>query len=913
MNGAETSGQNPASGETGGSFVWQFGTCVLDETSHQLSVAGEVQELERKPLEVLRHLLRHAGEVVTKDELQAAVWPGRVLSDTVLTKAVSRIREVLADDGQQIIKTVHGYGYRLVAPVRVQQAAHSAPRPVLGLKVGEAPPQRPQWRLEAHLSSGGSGEVWKVAHAKTGEVRVLKFALDAAALTAIKREITLYRLLNTQLVAPAPLAAILDWNIEEAPCFIESTYYPLGNLADWVAGEGGFASLAVPKRLQIFVQIADAVAQVHAVGVLHKDLKPGNVLMRAREGEPVMPLLADFGAAGVLDVDLLGKAGITRMGFTQMLGSGNLVTPLYAAPELLQGQPHTTQTDVYALGVVLYQLAAGNFSKPLAPGWEQDVADELLRTDIAAAVQGDPDRRLNSAADLASRVRNLDARTVSAAADRAQAQERSRLQAAAEAAVQENARLRARRSWMTALVAVFAVGLAATLAFAWQARAAQRKAAQTAASAEAVTGFLTDDLLGAMDVGKLQSRNVDVPQVLDYAAGKIDSRFGTDLAGRAQAWVSIMAAYRRFPAKPRQELVPLWNRHYQALMDYLRADPDAAFKLAYKVAQDQPESDYLAAHQQLVVALRDYAARSPLVSAAVRTQVRMMHASLLMQAGNWKAAAVEYAALQPDIDAQSREIMALSPWPLVTAVRDDASLQQFEAAKRGCANLQGYAREHAAELSIVNQVDILFACGAYANYAGNFSELLKLAEEGARVASPRFSEESGEMQTFQSWRGAALTGLGRYAEAAAVLDANIASRERTASGIYLAGSLLFRSWCFERMGKGALALADAERASQILLASPGNPRLISAQATTARLLADAGQAEQAEAALQRIPASLLTESPPGHRHLANVERARAAIARARGNAQQAAQHAASAKAWLSAAFGPEHVWTLEAR
>src|SRR5688572_30028243 len=92
---------------------WHFATAQLDERSLELRVNGAPVELERKPLEVLLHLLRHAGEVVTKDELIAAVWPGRVLSDSALTSCAHKLREALCDEQQAIIKTVHGYGYRL--------------------------------------------------------------------------------------------------------------------------------------------------------------------------------------------------------------------------------------------------------------------------------------------------------------------------------------------------------------------------------------------------------------------------------------------------------------------------------------------------------------------------------------------------------------------------------------------------------------------------------------------------------------------------------------------------------------------------------------------------------------------------------------------------------------------------------
>src|SRR5690349_8591678 len=82
---------------------WSFGNATLDERTLELSVNGSAVSLERKPLEVLLCLLNHAGEVVTKDELLEAVWPGRILTETVLTKHVGRLREALSDDEQKII------------------------------------------------------------------------------------------------------------------------------------------------------------------------------------------------------------------------------------------------------------------------------------------------------------------------------------------------------------------------------------------------------------------------------------------------------------------------------------------------------------------------------------------------------------------------------------------------------------------------------------------------------------------------------------------------------------------------------------------------------------------------------------------------------------------------------------------
>src|SRR5271165_3021401 len=117
---------------------WHFAGAVLDERTLELLVKGADAELERKPLEVLIYLLERAGEVCTKDELLAGVWPGRILSETVLTKCIGRLRDALGDQDQGVIKTAYGFGYRFIAPVRVELAAAPQTTP-LDLHPGDHP------------------------------------------------------------------------------------------------------------------------------------------------------------------------------------------------------------------------------------------------------------------------------------------------------------------------------------------------------------------------------------------------------------------------------------------------------------------------------------------------------------------------------------------------------------------------------------------------------------------------------------------------------------------------------------------------------------------------------------------------------------------------------------------------------
>jgi DNA-binding winged helix-turn-helix (wHTH) protein/tetratricopeptide (TPR) repeat protein len=501
---------------------WLFGPAVLDERSLELTVGGQHIPLERKPLEVLLYLLHHAGEVVTKDDIAESLWTGRILTETVLARCISVLRHALKDDDKTLIRTVHGYGYRLVADVRVEASTAGAP-PALDFKVGDHPPLRPQWKLVERLGTGGHGEAWLARHEKTGDARVFKFALDTGTLTALKREITLYRLLHDTLGARAAIARIYEWNMLEAPYFIEMEYVTGGNLQAWIDTQGGLPDIPLATRLELVAQIADALAAAHSVGALHKDLKPGNVLIHSDRAAPTVKL-CDFGCGGILDPKRLEELGITRLGFTRTLAEGGGAgTPLYLAPEVVAGQPFTVKADIYALGVLLYQLVAADLRKPLAPGWEAEVADELLREDIAAAAAGNPERRLTDAATLAERLRTLGARREARAAEEAARQRAERARR-----IQEE--LRRTRGFAVLLLTLAAVATGGGV----MAYRARNEAIGATATAQAISGFLMEDVF-RMDSGLIRPSEASYEALLHQAA----ERIGTRLKDQPEAAASI--------------------------------------------------------------------------------------------------------------------------------------------------------------------------------------------------------------------------------------------------------------------------------------------------------------------------------------------------------------------------------------
>ena len=507
--------------------IFSFGRAELDEQRRELRVDGRAVALETKPYELLRVFLHHPGETLSKDELIESVWPGRVVTEGVLAKCVTKLRSALGDDEQQLIRTVHGYGYRWVAAPASRAASGIAPSQQP--RAGDALPARPHWHLVRELGAGGFGSVWLIEHAKTRERRVVKFAGDGAALQALKREITLYRLLHDSLGDGAAIVRILDWNVEEPPYFIEAEFIAGGNLAEWCEARGGIAAIPRSVRIELIARVADALAAAHTIGVLHKDLKPANVLIVADTLDDPEVRLADFGSGRALEPERLAALGITRLGMTESGADGDTTsgTLFYLAPELIAGGAASVRADIYALGVMLYQLLVGDFRRPLAPGWERDIDDELLREDISLAADLDPARRLGDAAELARRLRSLTDRALR------RAQERAAERLAAHQREQV-ASWQVRRRWLTALCAVLAVA-SAVVAFLYV--RAEREAAKT----RDVNAFLNDDLLAAANPYQKGDADLRVREVLDRASASVGERF----AGRPDEEAAIRTTLGR--------------------------------------------------------------------------------------------------------------------------------------------------------------------------------------------------------------------------------------------------------------------------------------------------------------------------------------------------------------------------------
>lgn len=529
MNSGSRSGSDRAVTDASTLYCWSFGTTDFDEGRWQLSVEGVVVELERKPLEVLQYLLRHAGEAVTKEELLSTVWADRIVVEAVLTNAVGKLRKALQDEEQRIILTLTKVGYRLDTKVKRRVAEH-VPK-ASRLNVSDTVPRRNNWRLKEALARGGDGEVWLARHDKTGQNRVFKFSLDGHRLSGLKREVTVGRLLEQALGERSDLVRVIDWDFEKAPYFVEFEYGGV-SLDRWL-DNGGIEALPWDKRLALFAEAVETVAAAHGVGVLHKDLKPANMLVYGEVNDRHLRV-ADFGSSRVFEPGLLENLGITRLGLTQtQTVSPETGTPLYLAPEVLAGQSPSVKSDIYALGVTLYQILVGDFRRPLTPGWESDIGDPLLRQDIADAANSDLEKRPDSAAQLAERIRTLEERRQKATLESAI---RERIAVAEHRA----ALARARRPWVVAAMLILFVGASSSLFYARRshdeaknARAAQldaekqaKRAKEAVSDQESVNSFLFNNFVAVSDpFDKNEAKDISLRQAWINAEAKISAQF----------------------------------------------------------------------------------------------------------------------------------------------------------------------------------------------------------------------------------------------------------------------------------------------------------------------------------------------------------------------------------------------------
>lgn len=202
-----------------------------------------------------------------------------------------------------------------------------------------------RYRVLSFIGSGGMGRVYRAEHMlieKPVAIKVLapEYARDETTRRRFRREA-----FAAGRVAHPHIAAIQDFAYEANLAYLVMEYVD-GTPLDTLIGR---APMPPTRALAIAQQIAEALGAAHEAGVIHRDVKPGNVIV-SEVGRRDFVKVVDFGLAVLRSG--LGKARTTQGGVT-------MGTPAYVAPELVLGDPLDARTDVYALGAVIYEMLVG--------------------------------------------------------------------------------------------------------------------------------------------------------------------------------------------------------------------------------------------------------------------------------------------------------------------------------------------------------------------------------------------------------------------------------------------------------------------------------------------------------------------------------------------------------------------------
>ena len=272
------------------------------------------------------------------------------------------------------------------------------------------------WVLTKKLGEGAFGEVWRARHKTLKGLRDFKFCFRADRVRSLKREVTLFEHLRESVGDHRNAVKIHDAYFDKPPYYIGMEAVPGKNLLQWCSDQGGPSSIPLITRLEIVAQVADVLQAAHDAGIIHRDIKPSNILVVSDGGVcpgDVTVKLTDFGIGKIVSRE--ARAGKPLPGFTETIGtemSPRAGTRLYMAPEVLAGRKATASSDVYSLGIVLYQMLVGDFLRPVAPDWSDDIPDKLLVQDLSRCFAGVPNHRYERIEDLAENLRQHDTRYV---------------------------------------------------------------------------------------------------------------------------------------------------------------------------------------------------------------------------------------------------------------------------------------------------------------------------------------------------------------------------------------------------------------------------------------------------------------------------------------------------------------------
>lgn len=640
---------------------------------------------------------------------------------------LASLRQMLAQGaGDFALPTLPAYG-----PIGVdaQQVSDLTPGAVVGA-----------YRLIKELGSGGMGTVWLAERDDHILKRQVALKLPHSALPQLAERFAREREILSSLVHPH-IARLYDAGVAaNGRPYLAIEYVDGQPIKDYCKDK----RLGTHERIALFLQILSAVQYAHSQLVVHRDLKPGNVLV-TEQGEV---RLLDFGIA-----KLMGDASLGHTELTQAWG--NVLTPSYAAPEQILGLPIGTAADIYALGVMLYELLTEHLPYRLARETRGAMEDAILHTDatlpshmvaahdkfLRSQLRGDLDAIVLKAIKKSPTDRYA---TVAAFADDLQRY----LRGAPVLAQIDSRWYRAKKfvvryRWSVVGVMVLILGLGAGLGVAlWQAneaRASER-------SAQAVSDFMQGIFLAnsVQQGDPLKARQVTARELLDIAADKLEDSLKDAPQAKMKMLLMFSELYSQLGLEERS--MAFADQHAVLASSLTGADSETSIE----------------AQLMLISTLRAVNPDHPRLAQALDAVQASLDRRKEFQGERRAIHAVMAAEYLIDRDLAKAVALANQAVPLIrTTTATDVSMTALKAARinylaGNCTDARSFAQESITSAKALDARGELGAGGktvygaAYETLAlaefclGNAEQVLPNLEQALQASQTNFGEDDPE-------------------------------------------------------------------------------------------------------------------------------------------------------------------------
>lgn len=374
---------------------------LIDPILGTIVYNNKTTKVRRKELEILELLAQSQGQLVNRTEFIEKIWnDNSFIGETGLTDKLSKLRKVLGDNDKSspLIRTIPRQGYQLNCEVSLLKSA-------IGFKLSENDKivDRFGWLLIKPISYTDYTETWLAGSSKNS-TSVFRFCTNEDHLQWLRHEIKVLRYLNQTLSEFDNVITIQKWQLDNPPYYLEMPSTKHGELHTWLINNGGLSQIPMTMRLKLLSQLAQALSSVHQVGMIHRNLTPA-ALFIDEEDDKLSIKLGEFGIGALEQIDQLKDINLTVTDI-KLTTSGLQANEIYLSPELILGSEASAASDVYALGLIIYQMIVGDLNCVLNRNWENHISNSKLKDLIGQCVNKQASSRITTK-DIANRLADL--------------------------------------------------------------------------------------------------------------------------------------------------------------------------------------------------------------------------------------------------------------------------------------------------------------------------------------------------------------------------------------------------------------------------------------------------------------------------------------------------------------------------